>query len=78
MADIIEKRWWSYSKRNDKFEILGYSILGGDCRDDAAEAMEDLSKYLHEPIPSDVELCILPLQNTKSERSTESEEAYAG
>ena len=60
MPEIIEKRWWAYSKRNPLFEILGYSTTGGDYRDDASSAMEILSKYLREPIPSDVELCVLP------------------
>ena len=60
MPEIIEKRWWAYSKRNPLFEILGHSTIDGDYRDDASSAMEILSKYLREPIPSDVELCVLP------------------
>ena len=59
MAEIIEKRWWAYSKRNAAFEIMGYTKKGGDFHDDAAKAMETLSKHLKEPIPSDVELCLL-------------------
>ena len=67
MTDIVERRWFAYSKRNPLFEILGYSKLGDDHSNDAVKAIETLSKYLKEPIPSDVELCMMPPEQLESE-----------
>jgi len=67
MSEIVEKRWWAYSKKYPLFEIMGYSKPGGDFREDAAKAMEILAKYLKDPIPSDVELCMLKDEQIESE-----------
>lgn len=60
MEEAVEKRWWAYSKRNKRFQIVGYSTKNNDFRDDAAKALELLSKHIGEPIPSDIELIIIP------------------
>ena len=75
MSEIVEKRWWAYSKRNAAFEIMGYTKPGGDFQTDAAKAMEVLAKYLKEPIPSDVELCLLSDEHPDSQIELES---YSG
>jgi hypothetical protein len=73
MTEIVEKRWWAYSKKNPIFDIMGYSKWGGDEEQDASKAMETLSKYLGDPIPSDVELCIIADEQLELET-----ESYSG
>lgn len=53
------QKWWIYSKENKKFDALGFTKDGNDSQREAVEAMECLSKHLHEPIPADVELVML-------------------
>ena len=76
MSEIVGKRWWAYSKRSPDFEIMGYTTPGGDFHEDATKAMEILSKHLKEPIPSDVELCLLA--DEQEEIELYEQESYSG
>lgn len=59
MITSIGKHWWAYSKRNKKFDAVGYTKPGGNHTEDAIEAMKVISRYVKEPIPMDIRLDII-------------------
>ena len=59
MITAIGKHWWAHSKRNKKFDAVGYTKAGGNYTGEAIEAMKVISRFIKEPIPTDIQLDIL-------------------
>ncbi len=52
-------KWRSFSINDPRFDIEGYTNPEDDYQEDATKAMEEMSKLVGKPIPSDAQLGIL-------------------